>query len=105
MTRDELSEWSRLEAERRDLARQLATLRNRQNELESKFESALRKSGKTVLRRHGFTLAIVPGRANVSWSAEFVKACGAEAAQAIKDSAAKESKSVFVITPPESIEP
>lgn len=105
MKRDELLEWSRLEVERRDLSRQLASIRQRQQQLEESFEAALTASGKTSIRRHGFVLAMVPGRANVSWSAEFLKACGHEAAQQIKDAAAAKAKSVFVITPPESIEP
>jgi hypothetical protein len=105
MKKADLLEWSKLEAERRTLQRAAATIRARQNELEATFEDALKSSGKTQIRKHGFTLAYQPGRATVRWADEFLKACGPEAVQTLKDAAAAISKTVFVLTPPESLTP
>lgn len=101
MKREHLEEWSALENQRRTLQSELGTVRQRQQQLEEQFEAELLASGKSQLKRHGFILAMVPGRATVSWSTEFLKACGQEAAQALKTAAAATAKSVFVITPPE----
>jgi hypothetical protein len=97
----DLQEWSDLEQRRRDAQRELSTLRDRQKQLEDMFEAELRKSGKQQIKRGGFTLALQAGRASVSWAKEFLRACGEEAAQKIKDEAAKTSVDVFVIVPPE----
>ena len=104
LPKSDLHEWSALESQRRTLQRQMATIRARQDELESKFETELRASGKTQIKRSGFTLAFAPGRASVRWADEFAKACGPEAVQRLKDAAAAISKTVFVLTPPESLD-
>jgi hypothetical protein len=104
MKRDDLAEWSRLESQRRDLSRQLATLRSRQTQLEEMFSHALEKSGKTSIKKFGYTLALAPGRASVSWSNEYQKLAGVEAAQRLKDAAAANATTILVITPPEPIE-
>lgn len=82
------------------MQRELTTIQNRQRQIEETFEAELRKSGKTKITRGGFTLALKPGKANVSWSKEYLKAMGKDAAQKLKDEAAKKSIMVFVLVPP-----
>lgn len=82
------------------MQRELTTIRNRQSQIEDNFEAELRKSGKTKITRGGFTLALQPGKANVSWAKEYLAAMGEEAAQKLKDQAARNSTMVFVLVPP-----
>lgn len=96
----DLKEWSDLEARRSAMQRELTTIRNRQSQIEEAFEAELRKSGKTKITRSGFTLALQPGKATVSWAKEYLAAMGEEAVQRLKDEAARTSTTVFVLVPP-----
>lgn len=96
----DLKEWTELEARRSAMQRELTTIKDRQNQIEEQFEAELRKSGKTKITRSGFTLALQPGKASVSWAKEYLKAMGEEAVQKLKDEAAKTSTTVFVLVPP-----
>lgn len=96
----DLKEWTDLEARRSAMQRELTTIKDRQNQIEEQFEAELRKSGKTKITRNGFTLALQPGKASVSWAKEYLKAMGEEAVQRLKDEAAKTSTTVFVLVPP-----
>ena len=96
----DLKEWTELEARRSAMQRELTTIKDLQNQIEEQFEAELRKSGKTKITRSGFTLALQPGKASVSWAKEYLKAMGEEAVQKLKDEAAKTSTTVFVLVPP-----
>jgi hypothetical protein len=96
----DLKEWSDLEARRSAMQRELTTLKDRQGQIEEQLEAELRKSGKTKVTRSGFTLALKPGKANVSWAKEYLKALGKEAVQKLKNAAAQTSVKVFVLVPP-----
>jgi len=96
----DLKEWTELEARRSAMQRELTTIKDRQNQIEEQFEAELRKSGKTKITRSGFTLALQPGKASVSWAKEYLKAMGEEAVKKLKDEAAKTSTTVFVLVPP-----
>lgn len=96
----DLKEWTELEARRSAMQRELTTIKDRQNQIEEQFEAELRRSGKTKITRSGFTLALQPGKASVSWAKEYLKAMGEEAVQKLKDEAAKTSTTVFVLVPP-----
>lgn len=98
--RETLERWSELEARRSALQRESATVRDEMSQIEKQLEAELDKSGKSSVKRHGFTLAFVPGRASVSWAAEYLAACGAEAVQRLKDAAAANARRVLAITPP-----
>lgn len=100
--KDELEEWKKLEDEASELAQKAKTLRDRQKQLEEKFETTLRDSGKQSIKRHGFLLSWQPGRASVQWAAEYLKECGAEKANALKKAAAEDVKEQgkLVISPP-----
>ncbi len=73
----------------------------RAKQLEADFEAELTKTGKQSIKRHGFTLSWVDGRATVKWADEFLKACGAEEANRLKEEAAKSiEKKLNDLTPP-----
>ncbi len=97
----DLKEWSKLEARRSAMQRELTTIKDRQGQIEEQLEAELRKSGKSKITRSGFTLALKPGKASVKWAKEFLKAMGKEAVQKLKDAAAQKSVKVFVLVPPE----
>jgi hypothetical protein len=96
----DLKEWSELEARRSAMQRELTTIKDRQGQIEEQLEAELRKSGKTKITRSGFTLALQPGKASVSWAKEYLRAMGDEAVQKLKDAAAATSTKVFVLVPP-----
>ncbi|XZE35859.1 hypothetical protein SH501x_001403 [Pirellulaceae bacterium SH501] len=104
---EDLLEWQTLDEEASELTRKAKTLRDRQSQLEEKFAVELKKSGKASMKRLGFLLAWMPGRATVQWAAEYLKECGAEKAnqlkQAAADAAAKGEKKLS-ITPPKPTE-
>ncbi len=97
----DLQEWGELEQKRMTLQREAKTVTDRQKQLETQFEAELRKSGKKVLKRGGYTLAMQPGRASVPWAKAYLAALGPDAVQQLKDESAKTSTEVFVILPPE----
>ncbi len=98
--KDKLHEWQQIEAQRKELSRQSATLGQRAKQLEEDFEAELKKSGKQSIKRHGFTLAWIAGRASVQWAAEFLKACGADEANRLKEEAAKSAEQKLSISVP-----
>lgn len=98
--KDKLLEWQQIEAERKELSRQSQTLGQRAKQLEADFEAELKKTGKQSVKRHGFTLSWVDGRATVKWADEFLKACGPEEANRLKEEAAKSIEKKLSISPP-----
>jgi hypothetical protein len=98
--KEELAEWQECQTKRKALEREAKTLRDREAQLEDKFEAELKKSEKQSIVRSGFTLAWVAGRATVQWAAEYLKECGAEKANALKQSAANDAPKKLSITPP-----
>lgn len=100
IAKEKLEEWQRLDAESTELGRQKKTLDDRIKQLESEFEAELVKSNKTSIIRHGFTLAWIAGRASVSWAAEFLRECGPEKTQDLKDAAAAKASKKLQISAP-----
>lgn len=99
-----LEEWQKLSAEAAELGRRKKTLDDRIHQLETEFEAELRLSTKPSIIRHGFTLAWVAGRSSVSWATEYLRECGAEKAQALKDAAAKSASKKLSISAPIAVE-
>lgn len=100
IAKDKLLEWRRLKAESSELGRQKKTIDDRLGQLEKEFEAELQSTGKDSIKRHGFTLAWVPGRATVPWASEFLRECGPEKTQALKDAAAQEAIKKLQIAAP-----
>lgn len=100
IAKEKLQEWQRLKAESAELGRQKKTIDDRLGQLETEFEAELTTSGKTSIKRHGFTLAWLPGRASVQWAAEFLRECGPEKTQALKDAAAEKACQKLQIAAP-----
>jgi hypothetical protein len=88
----DLDEWRALDDEVAQLKRRIKTIGDRQSQLETLFEAELTASERPSIIRHGFTLAWIRGRASVSWAKEFLRECGAEKVDALKDSAAETVK-------------
>lgn len=101
ITKEQVAEYTELEAKAAPLEREAKTYRDRQKQLEEKFEADLKDSKKPSLIRHGYTLAWVNGSATVAWAAEFLKECGVDKANKLKADAAKEATaSKMKILPP-----
>lgn len=100
LAKEKLEEWQRLNAEAAELGRKKKTLDDRIDQLEAEFEDELRLSAKPSIIRHGFTLAWTAGRASVSWATEFLRECGADKVQALKDAAAKSAGRKLSISAP-----
>jgi hypothetical protein len=105
IAKEKFEEWQRLNAEATELGRKKKTLDDRIKQLEEEFEAELKDSGKNSIKRHGFTLSWVPGRASVSWATEFLRECGPEKTQALKDAAAKAASSKLQISAPLESDP
>lgn len=100
IAKDKLQEWQRLKSESAELGRQKKTLDDRLSQLEIEFESELLATGKSSIKRHGFTLAWTPGRVTVQWAQEFLRECGPEKTQALKDAAAEKAVQKLSIAAP-----
>lgn len=98
ITRDELDEYARLNAERKDLEKQARTISVRCKQIEAAVLEQLQAAGKQQCKRFGYQLAIIAGRATVAWKDAFVRECGAERAAELQ--AAAEATSKVSITPP-----
>ena len=104
LAKADLDEWREIDNEVAQLRRQIKTLSDRQGQLETLFEAELTASGRQSIIRHGFTLSWTRGRASVSWAKEFLRECGPEKVDALKDSAGETVKlSISVPTPPEAL--
>jgi benzoyl-CoA reductase/2-hydroxyglutaryl-CoA dehydratase subunit BcrC/BadD/HgdB len=101
VTKAQVAEYSELETRAAALEREAKTYRDRQKQLEEKFEEDLKESKKPSVIRHGYTLVWVNGSATVPWAAEYLKECGVDKANALKAAAAKEATaSKMKIIPP-----
>ena len=101
ITKDQVAESAGLESQATALERKAKTFRDRQKQLEKKFEEDLRESKRPSVIRHGYTFAWVDGSATVAWSDEFLKECGVEKTNQLKAEAAKQAKaSRMKILPP-----
>ena len=96
----DLEEWRSLDDEAAPLKRRLKTIGDRQTQLEERFADELLKSKKQSIIRHGFTLAWTRGRASVAWAKEFIRECGADKANALKEQAAANPAVQLSITIP-----
>ncbi len=84
---EELAEFCRLDAERKDLDRQSRLLAKRQDQIRTHCRAVLDGLGKTDLVRYGYRLSIVEGRATVAWKDAFIEQLGPEAAAELVDAA------------------
>lgn len=100
LKKEQLDEWRKLEERRKELSREAKTLGDAAKQLEEIFEAELAKSEKPSIKRHGYTLAWQDGRASVAWAAEYLKECGADKANALKQSAADTVEKKLSISPP-----
>ena len=104
LDKSKLEEWQKLNSESAELGRRKKKLDDRIDQLEAAFEDELRSSAKPSIIRHGFTLAWTAGRASVSWATEYLRECGAEKVQALKDAAAKSAGKKLSISAPIAVE-
>ena len=101
VTKAEAQEYSELETKAANLEREAKTYRDRQKQLEEKFEADLIASNKPSVIRHGYTFAWVNGSATVPWAQEYLRECGVDKANNLKAAAAKEATaSKMKILPP-----
>lgn len=98
ISRDELDEYARLNAERKELEKQARTISVRCKQIESAALDQMQADGKQACKRFGYQLSIVPGRATVAWKDAFVRECGSERASELQ--AAAEPTEKISITPP-----
>ena len=101
VTKAEAQEYTELETKAAKLEREAKTYRDRQKQLEEKFEADLVASNKPSVIRHGYTFAWVNGSATVPWAKEFLKECGVDKTNELKATAAVEAaSSKMQILPP-----
>lgn len=101
VTKEQLLEYTQLDTRAADLERQAKTFRDRQKQLERVFEDDLKATKKPSVIRHGYTFAWINGRANVSWAEEYLRECGPERANALKEAAGFiATSSKLVVLPP-----
>ena len=101
ITKDQVAEYTDLDTKAVALEREAKTYRDRQKQLEEKFEEDLKESKKPSVIRHGYTFAWVNGSATVAWAAEYLKECGVAKANELKSEAAKQATaSKMKILPP-----
>ncbi len=101
ITKEQLAEYATLESKAAILEREAKTYRDRQKQLETKFEQDLTESKKPSVIRHGYTFAWVNASASVKWADEFLSECGVDKANALKAAAAMASlASKMKILPP-----
>ena len=101
VTKENLTEYNKLETEAAKLEREAKTLRDRQGQLEQLFQEDLKDSKKPSLIRHGWTFVWENGKATVSWADEFLRECGPEKTNELKNAAAEKAKGAKLkILPP-----
>ena len=98
LTADLLAERNELDAEARKLESRARTLRKKQSQIDDIAKAELTKAGRDSIRRAGYTLAYVDGRAVVRWRDEFVRVAGADAADELSQNATP-SKRLQVTAP------
>lgn len=98
LTREELDEYARLNAERKELEKQARTISVRCKQIEAAALEQMQASGKQACKRFGFHIALVPGRVTVAWKDAFVRECGSDRAAELQ--AAAEPTEKITITPP-----
>ncbi len=100
ITKEELAEWQDLNAKRLELEREARTLEKRCDQILEKAADVLRESGKQSIKRFGFALAWVAGKASVSWKDAFVSECGPDKAAELQKKAVNNAEKKLLITPP-----
>jgi len=101
VSKAEVLEYAELESKAAPLEREAKTYRERQRQLEDKFEDDLKESKKPSVVRHGYTFVWVNGSATVAWAAEFLKECGVTRTNKLKaDAASAATAAKMKILPP-----
>ncbi len=103
IAKQKLERWQECETQRLELQRQAKVLETEKTQLEAEFEAELKATGKQSCKRHGWLLAYIQAKVNVSWKDAFIKECGAEKATALQEEAAKKDKQKFTLTPPAAV--
>ena len=80
LTRELLAERVKSHREASDLERRARSLRKRVEQIDAIASAELKASGKAAIRRAGYTLSWVDGRASVSWKDEFIRVAGPDEA-------------------------
>lgn len=100
LTKEELDEWREKNARRLELDRESKALDERCKQILAKATDLLKESGKASIKRFGFTLAWIAGRATVAWKDAFLKECGSDKAAELQAEAAKNVEKKISVTPP-----
>ncbi|MEL6897743.1 MAG: hypothetical protein AAFP90_16710 [Planctomycetota bacterium] len=100
-----LQRYHELTEERKRLERQARSLKTESDIIMEEARTALKESGKQQIKRSGFVVHYVPGRATVRWKDAFIARCGSAAAEEVQ-AAASAPQAVAIVPPlPEPSEP
>lgn len=85
VTKAWLENYLALEEQRKAKAREAADLEKQQAELRAQLVAWIAANGGKAksVQRSGYLLALVKVKGQVPWKQEYIKACGAEAAEAL----------------------
>lgn len=83
LTRERLDKYRELKAEKREMDRRSRTIDAELKQVEADALEVLSESGKSSLVRCGHRLTLLAGRVYVNWREEYIRAEGADAAEAI----------------------
>jgi hypothetical protein len=103
ITKKELQEFQEANEKRLKLNREAKALEERCKQILARAFDVLTESKKQSLKRFGFTLCMIAGTAKVAWKGAFIKECGADAAKALTDEAAKSAPMKAAIVPPNAV--
>lgn len=81
---DDLAEYGRLIQEAADLESRARSLRRGARQIAERAEADLAATGRDSVRRGGYTLCWIEGRASVRWKDEFIRVAGADEAARIQ---------------------
>jgi hypothetical protein len=100
ITRDQLDEYARLTAERKELDKRSRTLSDHCKQIEKQAQEELEAAGKLSCKRFGYQLALISGRVSVPWKDHFIREVGTERANALQNAASENAPHKITITPP-----
>lgn len=96
VTVEELAEFHRLDADRKEFDRKSRSIEARLKPLREKFLAYLTAEQKLHVRRGGYEVQVTDGPPYVAWLEQFVRVAGQEAADRVK-AATPPSKRISVV--------
>lgn len=87
LTKEALKRYRELRDKKSAIEREARTIGKELDQIAELCLAELTSAGKDSIRRHGFQLSLVEGRATVAWKDEFIRVAGAEEANLIQASA------------------